>query len=101
MNSIFNNLIDTHFTAINKNTQAYIREARVVNLDNWDKLAPKETRKKGIIITGNILQALVDTENKGQLVSYTDDNDNVKQGILMPDKFDPSKLDVICKSVFY
>ncbi len=71
--------------------------AKYTNLGNWDEQAPKETRKEGYILTGNILQAVADTQMEGgvmpgQLVSYADIDGNVKDGVLMPDKWRPSQL---------
>ena len=70
---------------------------RVLSMDasNWDKLTSNESRKDGYIITGNLLQALIDTKEQGlggQLVKYTTDTGEVKTGILMPEKFEPNGL---------
>ena len=65
------------------------------NFDNWDKLTSNESRKDGYIVTGNLMQALVDSKDQGlggQLVKYTTDTGEVKTGILMPDRFDPKGL---------
>ena len=65
------------------------------NLDNWDRLTSNESRKNGYIVTGNLMQALVDSKNNGlggHLVKYTTDTGEVKTGILMPDYFDPNGL---------
>ena len=65
------------------------------NFDNWDKLTSNESRKNGYIVTGNLMQALVDSKAQGlggQLVKYTTDTGEVKTGILMPDRFDPNGL---------
>lgn len=67
------------------------------NLDNWDDLTPKEARKEGYIMTGNILQAIADTQDDygafpGQLISYTDIDGDIHDGILMPDKWNPGLL---------
>ena len=72
-------------------------EARDITLDNWDSKAPTETRKKGYIMTGNILQAVADTQDEfgrypGQLISYSDSEGNIHDGILMPDQWQPSQL---------
>lgn len=69
----------------------------VLSMDasNWDKLTSNESRKDGYIITGNLLQALIDTKEQGlggQLVKYTTDTGEVKTGILMPEKFEPKGL---------
>lgn len=65
------------------------------NFDNWDRLTSNESRKTGYIVTGNMMQALVDSKDQGlggQLVKYTTDTGEVKTGILMPDRFDPKGL---------
>lgn len=65
------------------------------NFDNWDRLTSNESRKTGYIVTGNLMQALVDSKDQGlggQLVKYTTDTGEVKTGILMPDRFDPKGL---------
>lgn len=62
---------------------------------NWDRLTSNESRKDGYIVTGNLMQALVDSKDQGlggQLVKYTTDTGEVKTGILMPDRFDPKGL---------
>lgn len=74
---------DSHLRVLNK------------NFDNWDKLTSNESRKNGYIVTGNLMQALVDSKDQGlggQLVKYTTDTGEVKTGILMPDRFDPKGL---------
>lgn len=70
---------------------------RVLNqkFDNWDRLTSNESRKNGYIVTGNLMQALVDSKDQGlggQLVKYTTYTGEVKTGILMPDRFDPKGL---------
>lgn len=65
------------------------------NFDNWDRLTSNESRKNGYIVTGNLMQALVDSKDQGlggQLVKYTTDTGEVKTGVLMPDRFDPKGL---------
>lgn len=65
------------------------------NVDNWDRLTSNESRKNGYIVTGNLMQALIDSKDQGlggQLVKYTTDTGEVKTGILMPDRFDPNGL---------
>lgn len=67
------------------------------DLNNWDRLTSNESRKDGYIVTGNLMQALVDSKNNGlggQLVKYTTDTGEVKTGILMPDRFDPKGLTI-------
>ena len=70
---------------------------KVLNQDinNWDRLTSNESRKDGYIVTGNLMQALIDSKNigmGGQLVKYTTDTGEVKTGILMSAHFDPEGL---------
>lgn len=71
-------------------------QARDLNMDNWDSKVPTKSRKTAYIVTGNLMQALVDTqkspETKGQLISYTTIDGDVKQGILMNDRFKEEDL---------
>lgn len=81
------------YKATNDNWDA----ARSTTLENWDGQIPTGTRKTGYIMTGNILQAIADTQDErggfpGQLISYTDIDGNVHDGILMPDKWNRSML---------
>lgn len=65
------------------------------DLNNWDRLTSNDSRKDGYIVTGNLMQALVDSKDQGlggQLVKYTTDTGEVKTGILMPDRFNPKGL---------
>ena len=64
------------------------KNLRVLSMDasNWDKLTSNESRKDGYIITGNLLQGLIDTKAEflgAQLVEYTTDTGEVKTGILL------------------
>ena len=64
------------------------KNLRVLSMDasNWDKLTSNESRKDGYIITGNLLQGLIDTKAEflgAQLVKYTTDTGEVKTGILL------------------
>lgn len=73
------------------------KHIKVLNqdFDSWDRLTSNESRKDGYIVTGNLMQALVDSKGQGlggQLVKYTTDTGEVKTGILMPDRFDPKGL---------
>lgn len=82
---------------INETTNQNYDAAQEVNLDNWDNNIPNITRKTGYIITGNILQAINDSQDEngnftGQLVSYTDSEGNIHDGVLMPDKWEPTML---------
>ncbi len=71
--------------------------AKSTSLSNWDSQIPTNTRKEGYIMTGNILQAIADTRMEGgafpgQLISYTDIEGNIHDGILMPDGWKPTSL---------
>lgn len=84
-------------SSIDKMTNDNWDAARATTMDNWDEQIPNETRKQGFIMTGNILQAIADTQDEhggypGQLISYTDIDGNVHDGILMPDKWNASML---------
>ena len=73
------------------------KHIKVLNqdFDSWDRLTSNESRKDGYIVTGNLMQALVDSKDQGlggQLVKYTTDTGEVKTGILMPDRFGPKGL---------
>lgn len=73
------------------------KHIKVLNqdFDSWDRLTSNESRKDGYIVTGNLMQALVDSKDQGlggQLVKFTTDTGEVKTGILMPDRFDPKGL---------
>jgi hypothetical protein len=63
-------------------------EDMYVNLENWDDSLSNATRKKGYIITGNLIQAY-GVNKSGQIVSFTDSKGSVRQGILMPDTYNP------------
>ena len=83
--------------SIDKMTNDNWDSARSTTLDNWDSQIPTETHKEGYIMTGNILQAIADTQDErggypGQLISYTDMDGNVHDGILMPDKWNSTML---------
>lgn len=83
--------------SIYKTTNDNWDAARSTTLENWDSQIPTGTRKTGFIMTGNILQAIADTQDEhggypGQLISYTYIDGNVHDGILMPDKWNTSML---------
>lgn len=69
---------------------------RDINMDNWDSRVPTTSRRTAYIVTGNLLQALVDTEKdartKGYLISYSTIDGDTRQGILMPERFQPNDL---------
>ena len=71
-------------------------EIRAISMDNWDSKVPTQTRQKRYIITGNLLQALVDTEKgektRGNLISYSTIDGETRQGILMGENFKPADL---------
>lgn len=67
------------------------KEINAINMENWDSNVPSQTRQKRYIITGNLLQALVDTEKgektRGNLISYSTIDGETRQGILMGENF--------------
>lgn len=67
------------------------KEINAINVENWDSKVPTQTRQKRYIITGNLLQALVDTEKgektRGNLISYSTIDGETRQGILMGENF--------------
>ncbi len=69
---------------------SYINQ-RIVR--DWDQHCAKAsaTRKLSYIVTGNILQAF--SKYSGHLINYTTIDGSTKKGILMPDSFDPEKVD--------
>ena len=77
---------------INNMTQENWDAAQEVTLSNWDSQIPTSSRKHGYIMTGNILQAISDTNFQGHLITFTDSEGNVRDGLLMPDKWEPSQL---------
>ena len=72
------------------------REINAISMENWDSKVPTQTRQTRHIITGNLLQALVDTEKgektKGNLISFSTQDGNTRQGILMSENFKPTDL---------
>jgi hypothetical protein len=84
------------FNSIRMNTMMQPTYLKDLNVDTWDSYVPTQTRKKSYIVTGNLLQALVDTKKsenvKGYLVSYSTIEGDTKQGILMSDNFKPENL---------
>ncbi|MYM13623.1 hypothetical protein E5330_13375, partial [Muribaculum intestinale] len=72
------------------------KEINAISMDNWDSKVPTKTRQTRHIITGNLLQALVDTEKgektKGNLISFSTNDGNTRQGILMSENFKPTDL---------
>lgn len=87
----------TPLSIIKKQTEDNFAISLETDLDNWDSAIPQSSRKEGYILTGNILQAVKDSQREdggytGQLVSYTDIDGNVKDGILMPDSWEPSMM---------
>lgn len=67
------------------------KEINAIIMENWDSNVPTQTRQKRYIITGNLLQALVDTEKgektRGNLISYSTIDGETRQGILMGENF--------------
>ena len=50
------------FNSIRMNTMMQPTYLKDLNVDTWDSYVPTQTRKKAYIVTGNLLQALVDTK---------------------------------------
>lgn len=67
------------------------KEINAITMDNWDSKVPTQTRQKRYIVTGNLLQALVDTEKgertRGNLISFSTVDGETRQGILMGENF--------------
>lgn len=84
------------FDSIRMNTMMQPTFLKGLNVDSWDSHVPTQTRKKSYVVTGNLLQALVDTKKsvnvKGYLVSYSTIEGDTKQGILLSDSFKPENL---------
>jgi DNA repair protein RadC len=59
-----------------------------VNLENWDTKTSNKTRRTAHILTGNILQAFA-VNKGGQLVTFTTKDGGLRQGILMPENYNP------------
>lgn len=72
------------------------KDIGAISMDNWDGKVPTQSRQKRYIITGNLLQALVDTEKgertRGNLISYSTIDGETRQGILMGENFKPADL---------
>lgn len=72
------------------------KEINAITMENWDSKVPTQARQKRYIITGNLLQALVDTEKgektRGNLISYSTIDGETRQGILMGENFKPADL---------
>lgn len=82
----------TVFERIQKDSEMFSKECKVVNMDTWDRMIPKKDRTTGRIITGNMLEALADNSSIGHLISYTTDDGKVKQGILVPDSVSTAEI---------
>ena len=81
-------------TIINATDIAYRyspKEIGAISMENWDEKVPTQTRQRRYIITGNLLQALVDTEKgdktRGNLISFSTIDGETRQGILMGENF--------------
>ena len=74
-------------------TDANAEDAKRTTLENWDSSIPKETREERYILTGNVLQAWADVSNggilPGRLAYFTDEDGNVRYGILMNKSWKP------------
>ena len=84
------------FSIIRMNTLMQPTYLQSLNIDTWDSFVPTQTRKKAYIVTGNLLQALVDVKKsekaRGYLVSYSTEEGETRQGMLMSESFQPSDL---------
>lgn len=84
------------FNIIRMNTLMQPTYLQSLNIDTWDSFVPTQTRKKAYIVTGNLLQALVDVKKsekaRGYLVSYSTEEGETRQGMLMSESFQPSDL---------
>ena len=76
-------------------TDANAEDAKRTTLENWDSSIPKETREERHILTGNVLQAWADVSNggvlPGRLAYFTDEDGNVRYGILMNKSWKPER----------
>ena len=70
--------------------------AKDTTIDNWDSSISNASREERYILTGNILQAWDDATREGvlpgRLVSYTDVDGNIHDGILMNQSWQPTQL---------
>lgn len=70
--------------------------AKNTTIDNWDSSISNASREERYILTGNILQAWDDATKEGvlpgRLVSYTDIDGNIHDGILMNQSWQPTQL---------
>ena len=83
--------------AIRNHTMQNYDRASQLTVNNWDSQIPQTTRTRGFILTGNIIQAVSDSQGReggfaGKLVSYTDENGDIHDGILMPQAWTPSLM---------
>ena len=74
----FVNAVIANSTFLNTESRKNVQE-------NWDTLKSSRTRERRFIITGNLLQAY--GTNDGQLVSYTDENGDLRKGLLLPEDY--------------
>lgn len=83
--------INTIISATEMDYRYSPKEINAITMENWDSNVPTQTRQKRYIITGNLLQALVDTEKgektRGNLISYSTIDGETRQGILMGENF--------------
>lgn len=88
--------LDTIISATETAYRYSPKEIGAISMENWDSKVPTQTRQKRYIITGNLLQALVDTEKgdktRGNLISYSTLDGDTRQGILMGENFKPGDL---------
>lgn len=72
--------------AVRSETMSNMRFMKAT-VENWDSMIPKRTRKTAHIVTGNLLQAYGNEKLKGQLISYTTKDGQIKEGILLPETY--------------
>lgn len=78
-----------YVNAVESNTNS-ARPSEFANVrTNWSQLSHVGDRQTRYILTGNILQGM--GYAPGQLVSYTTDQGAMKKGILLHERFDPTK----------
>jgi len=74
-------------------SESNAEESKRTTLANWDSSISKETREERYILTGNVLQAWADVSNggilPGRLAYFTDEDGNVRYGILMNKSWKP------------
>jgi hypothetical protein len=78
--------------AISSNTSFYDSQERQEALESWDATQSAKPRTTRYMVTGNLLQAY--GTNKGQLISYTDIEGDMRKGMLLPEDYKVSEQKV-------